>query len=375
MARHTARAAVVRDFDGTFGIEDIEVDAPRGAEVLIEVRAAGLCHSDLHLASADRGIPAPAVLGHEISGVIRQAGDQVSGLAVGQHVVATLIQYCGRCADCLSGAGHRCPHRAHTLRAASDAPRLAQSGTSVSQVFGLGGFAELALVHENQVVAIPAAIPFAQAAVMACSTLTGAGAVFNCAKVEPGQSVVVIGAGGVGLNAINAARIAGAGRIIAVDLAADKLALARSFGATDVIDATGIDPVAAVLELTDGGVDHAFEMIGLPDTSLQALRMTRTGADTYLIGLHRPGSVLRIDAMAEIIAPQRSLHGVYMGSSAPRRDIPRYVEQYLGGQLDLDALVAREFSLDAINEGFELLRSGGGVARGVITSFARSHSD
>lgn len=369
MAGHAARAAVVRDFDGTFGIEDIEVDAPRGAEVLIEVRAAGLCHSDLHLASSNMGIPAPAVMGHEIAGVVREIGDKVSGLAVGDHVVATLIQYCGRCADCLSGAGHRCPNRSHTLRQPAEAPRLEQDGASVTQVFGLGGFAELALVHENQVVSIPASIPFAQAAVMACSTLTGAGAVFNCAKLEPGQSVVVVGVGGVGLNAVNAARIAGAGRIIAVDLAADKLELARSFGATDVVDASAGDPVAAVLELTGVGADHAFEMIGLPATSLQTLRMTRTGGDAYLIGLHRPGSMLQIDAMADIIAPQRSLHGLYMGSSAPRRDVPRYVAQYLAGQLDLDALVAREFSLDEINEGFDLLRTGGGVARGVITSF------
>ena len=369
MAGYFARAAVVRDFDGTFAIEEIEVSAPHRAEVLIEVRAAGLCHSDLHLASTDMGIPAPAVLGHEIAGVVREIGDRVSGIAVGDHVVATLIQYCGRCADCLSGAGHRCPNRAHTLRQPAEAPRLEQDGSPVTQVFGLGGFAELALVHENQVVPIPESIPFAQAAVMACSTLTGAGAVFNCAKLEPGQSVVVIGAGGVGLNAINAARIAGAGRIIAVDLAADKLELARSFGATDVVDASAGDPVAAVRELTGGGVDHSFEMIGLPATSLQALRMTRTGGDAYLIGLHRPGSTLQIDAMADIIAPQRSLHGLYMGSSAPRRDVPRYVAQYLAGQLDLDALVAREFSLDEINEGFDLLRTGGGVARGVITSF------
>ena len=370
MASYGARAAVVRDFDGTFGIEDIEVSAPHGAEVLIEVRAAGLCHSDLHLASANMGIPAPAVLGHEIAGVVREIGDRVVGIAVGDHVVATLIQYCGRCADCLSGAGHRCPNGSHTLRPATDEPRLEQGGVPVTQIFGLGGFAELALVHENQVVPIPEAIPFAQAAVMACSTLTGAGAVFNCAKVVPGESIVVIGAGGVGLNAINAARIAGAGRIIAVDLAADKLDMARIFGATDVIDASDGDPVAAVRELSGGGVDHAFEMIGLPATSLQALRMTRTGGDAYLIGLHRPGSTLQIDAMADIIAPQRSLHGLYMGSSSPRRDVPRYVEQYLAGQLNLDALVAREFSLDEINEGFDLLRTGGGVARGVITSFA-----
>lgn len=369
MARHDIRAAVVREFDGTFGIERIQVDSPIGAEVLIEVRAAGLCHSDLHLASSNLGIPAPMLLGHEISGVVREIGDRVSGLAIGDHVLATLIQYCGRCADCLSGAGHRCREGGATMRPAGAPARVEQEGAPVTQMFGLGGFAELALVHENQVVKIPQEIPFAQAAVMACSTLTGAGAVFNCAKVVPGENVVILGAGGVGLNAINAARIAGANRIVAVDLAAGKLELARLFGATDTVNASEVDPVEAVRELTGGGVHHAFEMIGFPATSLQALRMTRTGGHTYLIGLHRPGSVLEIDVMADVIQPQRSLHGLYMGSSAPRRDVPRYVDQYLAGQLNLDALVASELGLDDINDGFAAMASGGGVARGVITSF------
>ena len=369
MARTIARAAMVRDFDGTFAIEEIEVDSPMGAEVLVEVRAAGLCHSDLHLASTNMGIPAPVLLGHEISGVVREIGDRVSGLAVGDHVLATLIQYCGRCSECLSGAGHRCREGAQTLRAAGAAARIEQDGSAVTQMFGLGGFAELALVHENQVVKIPREIPFAQAAVMACSTLTGAGAVFNCAKVAPGENVVILGAGGVGLNAINAARIAGANRIIAVDLAEDKLRLARRFGATHTVNASDQDPVEAVREISGGGVQHAFEMIGFPATSLQALRMTRTGGHTYLIGLHRPGSMLELDVMADVIGPQRVLHGLYMGSSAPRRDVPRYVDQYLSGALELDALVANELSLDQINDGFAAMASGGGVARGVITSF------
>lgn len=369
MARQNARAAVVRDFDGSFSIEDIQVDSPLGAEVLIEVRAAGLCHSDLHLASTNMGIPAPVVLGHEISGVVRDVGDRVFGLEVGDRVLATLIQYCGRCGECLSGSGHRCTEGGYTLRPPGAPARIEQEGAAVTQMFGIGGFSELALVHENQVVKIPAEIPFAQAAVMACSTLTGAGAVFNSAKVAPGQNVAIVGSGGVGLNAINAARIAGANRIIAIDLADDKLELARSFGATDTVNASTQDPVEAVKELSGGGVHHAFEMIGFPATSLQALRMTRTGGDTYLIGLHRPGSVLEIDAMADVIGPQRSLHGLYMGSSAPRRDVPRYVDQYLSGALELDALVAHELSLDEINDGFETMASGGGVARGVITSF------
>src|SRR5690606_542909 len=172
-------------------------------------------------------------------------------------------------------------------------------------------------------------LPFAQAAVMACSTLTGAGAVFNSAKVSQGETVAVIGAGGIGLNAINAAQIAGAAKIIAVDLSDEKLELAKEFGATHTINGDRENAVDKVLELTGVGVDHAFEMIGLQATSWQAIRMSRVGGDAYLVGLHKPGAQPPLDAMAEIIGPQRTLHGIYMGSSSPQRDIPKYTEHYL----------------------------------------------
>lgn len=365
-----ARAALARDGDGSFSIEDIEVDEPLGAEVLIEVKAVGLCQSDAHLAGMDLGIPAPLLLGHEVAGVVIGTGGQASGFTAGDHVLATLIQYCAQCEQCLAGQEYRCANRPSTLRADGEPARASSKGQPVMQMFGTGGFARYTLVHANQTVRIPKELPFAQAAVMACSTLTGAGAVFNSAKVAQGQTVAVIGAGGIGLNAINAAQIAGASKIIAIDLSDGKLELAREFGATDTINGGSTNAVAAVQEITGTGVDHAFEMIGLQATSLQAVRMTRVGGDAYLVGLHRPGAQLPLDAMSDIIAPQRSLHGIYMGSSSPQRDIPAYTEHYLAGRLKLDALVARDLHISQINEGFAAMKAGQGIARSVITDFS-----
>lgn len=361
-------AALARDLDGTFSIEQVIIDDPQGAEILIEVRAVGLCHSDLHLASSNMGIPGPLLLGHEVSGVVIGLGEQATGLAIGDRVLATLIQYCSRCASCLSGEPYKCVRREATLRPAGAAPRISVDGQPVTQMFGVGGFASHTLVHQNQVVIIPEDLPFAQAAVMACSTLTGAGAVLNSAGVRPGDSVAVIGAGGIGLNAINAAALAGASNIVAVDLSEQKLQLAKGFGATHTINGATGNPVEIIHQLL-GGVDHAFEMIGLAPTSLQAIRMTKPGGHAYLVGLHKPGGELVLDAMVDVIMPQRSLHGIYMGSSSPQRDVPRYAAHYAAGRLNLDALVASEIALEAINDGFAALAAGQGVARSVVTSF------
>lgn len=361
-------AALVRELDGSFAVEDIDVDEPRGAEVAIEVRATGLCQSDLHLASTDLGLPRPLVAGHEVSGVVTHIGPDVIGTRVGDHVLASLIQFCGRCARCLSGHTHQCPHRTHTLRDHTAAPRFSQGGIPLLQMFGVGGFAGLTVVHENQTVVIPQEVPFAQAAVLACSTLTGAGAVLNSAAIHHGQSVVIIGAGGVGLNAISAANLVGAGQIIAVDISEAKLARARSFGATHTINGQDEDAIQLVMDITGTGADHAFEMIGLSATSAQAVRMTAVGGAAYLVGLHRAGSSLGLDTMADIIKPQRSIHGIYMGAANLKRDAPRYIDHYLSGRLELDSLISSEISLQDINSGFEAARRND-VARTVITTF------
>lgn len=361
-------AALIRDLDGTFSVEDIDVDAPRGAEIAIEIRATGLCQSDLHLASNDLGIPLPLVAGHEVAGVVTAVGPAVIGTAPGDHVLACLIQFCGRCVNCLSGRTHRCVDRSHTLREPAEPPRFSQRGKPLLQMFGVGGFAGSTVVHENQTVVIPEEVPFAQAAVLACSTLTGAGAVLNAAAITHGESVVIIGAGGVGLNAIGAAQLMGAGRVIAVDIAPAKLERARAFGATHTINGAEEDAVKAVMDITGTGADHAFEMIGLSATSTQAVQMTTVGGTTYLVGLHSPGSSLGLDTMADIVAPQRSIQGVYMGGANLKRDAPRYIDHYLAGRLDLDNLISSEVSLADINAGFAAARHND-LARTVITSF------
>lgn len=369
MSGTPVRAAVVSELGGGFRVEDLVVDEPRGREVLVEVRAAGLCHSDLSFAENDFGTVLPAVLGHELAGVVVALGPAATRVQVGDHVVGSLVRACGDCAACTGGAPYRCPNRMSLLRAAGEPSRLQRlDGSPVTAALGTAAFASHALVHENQLVAVPRELPFAQAAILGCGVVTGAGAVLNTASVQPGESVAVLGLGGVGLNAVSGARIAGATTIVAVDRAPEKLELARRLGATDVVDASSADPVAAVRELTGGGVQHAFEVVGLEATTLQAVRMTAVGGTAYLVGLHKPGAVLGLDVMADLMVPQRSIVAVYMGSTDIHRDIPRYARLALDGELDLAALVAEEIALDDLDAGFDRMRTGR-AARSVVTAF------
>ncbi|NQD91932.1 Zn-dependent alcohol dehydrogenase [Pseudomonas sp. CrR25] len=362
------KAAVVNETGKGFDIQEVEIASPIGREVLVQVKASGLCHSDLHLATHNFGIPLPAVFGHELAGVVLEIGSDVREFAVGDHVVACLIQYCGHCKSCLAGRTYQCQNPNETLRDSSQAPRLTCDGKPVTPGFGTAAFAERALVHENQLAKVPEELPFPQACLLGCGTVTGAGAVINTAGVRPGDTVAVIGVGGVGLNAIAAAKLAGATRIIAIDLQPSKLELAKQFGATDVVDSSKEEPVAKVIELTGGGVDHAFEVVGLQITSEQAVRMTRVGGDAYLIGVHKPGSQIELKVTEELIGPQRRLQGVFMGSSNIKHDIPMYAQMYLQGKLNLDDLVSKQINLSQINEAYAELQ-GGMIARSVITSF------
>jgi S-(hydroxymethyl)glutathione dehydrogenase/alcohol dehydrogenase len=363
------RAAVVNAIGAGFDIEDIEIDVPLGREVLVEVKAVGLCHSDLHFAEHDFGNPLPAVLGHELAGVVAAVGPEVSEVLIGQRVVGSLVRWCGTCENCTNDLSYRCTQRHTLVRAAGDAPRLRRAdGTAVTAAMGTAAFAEYALIHENQLVVVPEALPFAQAALLGCSTITGAGAVLNTATVSPGDSVAVIGCGGVGLNVLSGALLAQAGTIIAIDTQPAKLELAREFGATHVVDASQGDPVQAVRDITGGGAKHVFEVVGIEATTLQAVRMTATGGTAYLVGLHRPGSTTTLDMMADVLAPQRTIVGVYMGSADIRVDIPRYAELYLDGELNLDSLISRQIKLSEINDGFDEMRRGS-AARSVITAW------
>ncbi len=363
------KAAILRQFNGVFDIENISIDDPIGYEVLVQVKASGLCHSDLHAAQHDLGFfPVPSVFGHELAGIVIEVGPDVSDFSVGDHVVGCLVRFCGHCSPCNSGHSYHCAHPDDTLRPSGQRQRLTQQGKPIHQIYGLAGFAEQALVHENQLVRVPKAIPFPQAAVLGCATVTGAGAAINTASIRPGDTVAVVGAGGVGLNVISGAKLMGATRIIALDLNSSKLDLAKRFGATDVIDAGKVDPADAVNALTGGGVDHAFEVVGLASTSIQAIRMTRRGGGAYLIGVHQPGSKIELDVLGDILVPQRRLEGVYMGSTNIKRDIPMYAELYLQGRINLDDLISNEISIDEINEAYRQLGQGT-IARSVITSF------
>lgn len=359
------RAAVVRTFGEGFTVEDIDIAQPVGREVRVEVRAAGLCHSDEIASRADMGYPAPVVLGHELAGVVTAVGDEVRDLAVGDHVVGCLVQYCGACRACATGRVTLCEHPEATLRG----DRLTGAdGTPLTQGMGLGSFAETALVHENQLVKVPDAIPFPQAALLGCGVVTGAGAVLNTANVRPGETVAVIGVGGVGMNAISGGAIAGASRIIAVDVADEKLESARGFGATDTVNSTAVDAVAAVKELTDGrGADYVFDFVGVPAVTRSGYDMLALGGGLYLIGAIDPANSIELGSI-ELLTGRKRVEGVLMGSTNPKRDIPMIAQLYLQGRYELDALVSRTIALDEIDEGYAALRDPE-VNRVVVTSF------
>lgn len=362
------RASVVHRIGGGFTIEDVTLAAPIGREVLVEVRASGLCHSDLHLAEVDYGIPLPAVLGHEVAGVVVAVGPDATTAAVGDHVVACLIKFCGHCLSCYSGQSYACTTPDPTLRPADGEQRLSLAGSPLTQAHGIGGFAEKVLVHENQLAVVSPKIPFAAACIIGCGTVTGVGAAVNTARVTVGDTVVVIGAGGVGLNVISGARLAGALRIIAIDLDDAKLEAARRFGATDTVNSGATDPVAGVMGLTDGGATHVFEVIGLEATQQLAVTLARAGGHVYLVGLARPGSTLQLPSSLPMLRSHTTVEGVHMGSTNLRRDIPMYVDYYLQGRLNLDDLVSQEITLAQVPEAYEQLRRGE-VIRSVVTSF------
>jgi S-(hydroxymethyl)glutathione dehydrogenase/alcohol dehydrogenase len=354
------KALVVNALGRGFDIEDVDIASPIGREVLVEVQASGLCHTDL-LFAANNIVPFPAVFGHEVSGVVAQVGPDITQFRVGDHVVGSLVQSCGSCARCQSGRSFQCRHPEATLRRPGDAPRLSCHGTALFQGMGLGGFAERALIHENQLALVPKDMPFAQAALLGCGVVTGAGAVLNTADVHAGDTVVIFGAGGVGLNAISGARIAG------IDLQPKRLEVAKQFGATDVIDSTKADPVEAVRALLPRGADHVFDFVGLKAVAEQGLAMLGAGGGLYLVGVTKPEVGLDVNIF-DAIGGQKRVQGVNYGSTNFKSDIPMYAELYLQGRLNLDDLVSKGIALRDVNDGYAALKSGS-LNRVVVTSF------
>src|ERR1700726_4878810 len=365
-SRPDMKALVLNALGHGFDFEDVDIAAPMGREVLVNVQASGLCHTDLLFATHDI-VPTPAVLGHEVAGIVAEVGPDVAQLRVGDHVVGSLAQSCGACARCLSGRSFQCKHPESTLRRPTDAPRLSRNGAGVFQGFGLGGFAEQALIHENQLAAVPNEIPFAQAALLGCGVVTGAGSVLNTANVSAGDSVVIFGAGGVGLNAVSGARIAGASRIVVIDIQEKRLDAARRFGATDVIDSTKSKPVEAVRDLLPGGADHVFDFVGLKLVAEEGLAMLGVGGGLYLVGVSKPDVDIGLNIVSAIDR-QKRVQGVNFGSTNAKHDLPMYAQLYLQGRMNLDDLVSRKISLREVNDGYEALKDGS-LNRVVVTSF------
>lgn len=356
------RAAVLREAPGELVIEEVAVASPGPHEVRIANAAAGLCHSDLHFMDGTYPWMLPAVLGHESAGVVEAVGEEVTYVSPGDHVVTCVSVFCGECDQCLTGHPGRCSNPA-VRRSPNDPPRLTLDGEPLSQFSELGSFAEEMLVHERAVVKISPDIPLDRAALVGCAVITGVGAVFNTARVEPGSTVAVVGCGGIGLNCVQGARIAGALRVIAVDTIPAKLELATTFGATDVVNAASGDPVSQVRELTSGGVDFSFEAIGTKATVEQVYAMARPGGTATVIGMVPLGTKVEIEGVDFL--SERRLLGCLMGSNRFRIDMPRILELYRQGRLKLDELVSARITLDGLNAAAAELRRGT-TARSVV---------
>ena len=356
------KAAVLHEVNQPLQMEEIDVALPGPREVLVRTKASGVCHSDLHFVEGLYTTTMPVVLGHEAAGIVEAIGSQVNYVSPGDRVICCLSVFCGQCERCTTGRPVLCS-RTGLVRGQDEAPRLSQGGASVTQFANLGAYAEMMLVHENSLVKIEQDIGFEQMALIGCGATTGLGAAMNTAKVEPGSTVAVIGCGGVGLNAIQGAKLAGALRIIAIDGVEDKLTLAREFGATDVIDASSGDVEKKVKDLTKGGVDYSFEAIGKKETAEQSFSILRAGGTATIIGMIPQGVKIELDGASFL--RERRIQGSSMGSNHFRVDMPRYVDFYLQGRLKLDELVSRRLTLEDVNEAFKYMKEGS-VARSVM---------
>jgi len=356
------KAAVLQSIPGELVIDDVQIDKPGPREVLIKTAAAGCCHSDLHFMEGKYPYPTPAVMGHESAGIVEAVGSDVTYVKPGDHVITCLSVFCGQCDYCISGRPNLCTKES-TRRAFDQPQRLSKDGAPVFQFLDLSSFAEQMLVHEGAVVKIRDDMPLDRAALIGCGVTTGLGAVLNTASVRAGETVAVIGCGGVGLAAIQGAAIAGAGRIIAVDMVDSKLKLAESLGATDLVNAKEVDAVGTVVEMTGGGVDHAFEAIGLKVAAEQAFGMIKNGGCATVIGMIPIGQNVELPGFQFLM--EKKIQGSNMGSNRFRIDMPRYVDMYLQGKLNLDDMISARLPLEEINSAFEQMKTGE-IARDVI---------
>jgi len=349
-------------------IEDIDLDPPGPGEILVRIKAAGLCHSDLSVINGDRPRPLPMVLGHEAAGVVEQLGDGVTDLAVGDHVVLVFVPSCGHCAPCAEGRPALCePGAAANVsgKLLSGTRRLRRNGQPINHLLGCAAFATQATVSRRSAIRIPQDLPFDEAALFGCAVLTGVGAVVNTAQVRAGTTVAVVGLGGVGLASVLGALAAGARQVIAVDLSEDKLAFAKKLGATHVFNAGAADSVEAIRKTSGGGVDFAIEMAGSVRAFELAYKITHRGGTTVTAGLPPPNATWPM-APLHLVAEERTLKGSYIGTCVPSRDLPRYMDLYRQGRLPVDRLKTGTLALEDINRGFDQLHEGKAVRQVVV---------
>lgn len=356
------KAAVFHEVGQPLSIEDISISKPGPREVLVRTAAAGVCHSDLHFIEGLYPGVTPMVLGHESAGVVEAVGSAVTYVQPGDHVISCLSVFCGHCEECLTGHMSLCVNP-ETKRDADEEPRLSNNSGQVQQFANLSSFAEQMLVHEHALVKINKDMPLDRAALIGCGVTTGVGSVFHTAGVEPGSTVAVIGCGGVGLSCINGAALAGAGKIIAVDMVDSKLEMAKTFGATHTVNGKNSDSVEQVMELTGGGVHYSFEAIGLKQTAEDAFRMLRQGGAATIIGMIPVGT--KIELTGSDFLREKKIQGSFMGSNRFRVDMPRFIDFYLQGKLHLDEMISKRIKLEDINSAFDDIKTGS-VARSVI---------
>lgn len=350
------KAAVLHAPHQPLTIEEVALAAPGSREVRLRTAFAGLCHSDLHFIEGLYPHPTPCVLGHESSAVVEAVGEDVTYVKPGDHVITCLSVFCGTCPQCLTGHPNLCENTEVKMLPGVSRRLSWKGGEVMHQFTNLSSFGEAMLVHENAIVKIDPDIPLDRAALVGCGVITGVGAVFNAAKVEPGSTVAVIGCGGVGLSAVNGASLAGAERIIAIDTQPGKLELAKTLGATDTLNASNADPVKAVREMTGGGVAFSFEALGTKTTAEQAFRMLRAGGTATIIGMVPFG--VKIELHGFDFLRDRKLQGTSMGGNRFRVDMPRLLSLWRQGRLKLDHLISGHLPLGQINEGFAAMKSG-----------------
>jgi len=342
-------------------VSEVDLDPPGPGEVSVAIAAAGVCHSDLHVRRGDWAVPAPLVMGHEGAGVVMETGAGVSELAEGDHVVLSWIAPCGQCRYCLAGRPARCKVAATVVAPGGvlmdGTSRLSLRGTRIAHYLGVSSFAERAVVPASGAIKIRDDAPLDLVALVGCAVATGVGAVQNTAAVERGATVAVIGCGGVGLSVVQGARLAGASRIVAIDVRPEKAALAGRLGATDQVDASADDPVTAVRDLVPDGVDYAFDAIGLTSTTAQALAMLGLGGAAVLVGLPPDGATVSFEPLALAEADQRILGSNY-GSVRPAVDIPALVDRFMDGDLALRELVSARLPLESASAALDDLESG-----------------